>query len=59
MIDAVTRALEPSGLTGGVPGRDVAVLAAWAAGGLLLAARFFRRDPHRPRHARTARAVRT
>ena len=33
-------------------GRDLAVLAAWALGGLLLSVRFFRWDPHRPRHAR-------
>jgi hypothetical protein len=48
MIDAVTRALEP-GAT--IPGRDLAVLAAWAAGCLLLSVRFFQWDPHRPRHA--------
>ena len=51
MIDAVTRALEPSAT---VSGRDLAVLAAWAAGCLLLSVRFFRWDPHRPRHARKA-----
>ena len=38
-------------------GRDLAVLAAWALGGLLLSVRFFQWDPHRPRHARGAGAV--
>ena len=42
MIDAVTRALQPSA---GMSGRDLAVLAAWALGGLLLSVRFFRWDP--------------
>ena len=51
MIDAVTRALEPAA---SMSGRDLAVLAAWAVGGLLLSVRFFKWDPHRPRHARTA-----
>ena len=54
MIDAVTRALQPSA---GMSGRDLAVLAAWALGGLLLSVRFFRWDPSRPRHARTAGAA--
>ena len=56
MIDAVTRALEPSAAQSGpaLSGRDLAVLAAWAAGGLLLSVRFFQWDPHRPRHARKA-----
>jgi ABC-2 type transport system permease protein len=63
MIDAVTRALQSSagqsgaGLSGtGLSGRDLAVLAAWALGALLLSVRFFQWDPHRPRHARTAGA---
>jgi hypothetical protein len=51
MIDAVTRALGPAAA---LPGRDLAVLAAWAAGGLLLSVRFFAWDPRRPRHARAA-----
>ena len=54
MIDAVTRALQPSA---GMSGRDLAVLAAWALGGLLLSVRFFRWDPSRPRHARTTGAL--
>jgi ABC-2 type transport system permease protein len=53
MIDAVTRALQPSA---SLPGRDLAVLAAWALGGLVLSVRFFRWDSSRPRHARTAGA---
>ena len=54
MIDAVTRALQPSA---SMSGRDLAVLAAWAVGGLLLSVRFFRWDPTRPRHALTAGAA--
>jgi len=53
MIDAVNRALQHSP---GLPARDLAVLAAWALGGLLLSVRFFRWDPTRPRHARSAGA---
>ena len=58
MIDAVTRALEMgTGQPGlSLPGRDLAVLAAWAVGCLLLSVRFFRWDPTRPRHARAAGA---
>jgi ABC-2 type transport system permease protein len=51
MIDAVTRALEPAA---SMSGRDLAVLAAWAVGCLLLSVRFFKWNPHRPRHARAA-----
>ena len=53
MIDAVSRAL---GHSGQLPGRDLAVLAAWAFGCLLISVRFFRWDPHRPRHARSGGA---
>jgi ABC-2 type transport system permease protein len=58
MIDAVTRALEMGTGQPGLspPGRDLAVLAAWAVGCLLLSVRFFRWDPTRPRHARAAGA---
>jgi ABC-2 type transport system permease protein len=52
MIDAVARAL----LYGTLNGRDLAVLAAWAVGALAISVRFFRWDPHRPRHARAAGA---
>lgn len=47
VIDAVTQTLGP----GRIPGRDLAVLAAWAAAGLLLSVRFFRWTPHRPTHS--------
>ena len=59
MIDAVTRALQSSAGPSwpGPSGRDLAVLAAWALGGLLVSVRFFQWDPHRPRHARSAGAV--
>ena len=59
MIGAVNHALLRSAGQSGLalPGRDLAVLAAWAAGGLLLSVRFFWWDPHRPRHARSATAV--
>jgi ABC-2 type transport system permease protein len=53
MIGAVTRALTRAP----VDWRDLAVLAVWAVGGLLVAARFFQWDPHRPRHARITGAV--
>jgi ABC-2 type transport system permease protein len=56
-IDAVTRALAHTG--GGVPlmsGHDLAVLVGWTIGGLLISARFFQWDPHRPAHARVPRA---
>jgi ABC-2 type transport system permease protein len=53
MIDAVNSALQHSGA---LPGRDLAVLAAWALGGLLVSVRCFRWDPHRPRHARLTAA---
>jgi len=58
MIDALTRALEPAASGSGfvLPGRDLAVLATWAVGSLLLSVRFFQWDPHRPQHARSARA---
>ena len=58
MIDAVTqRAPAVRGPVGQAVRADLAVLAAWALGGLLLSVRFFRWDPHRPRHARAAGAV--
>jgi ABC-2 type transport system permease protein len=53
VIDAITRGLTHSG--GAVmPAHDLAVLAGWLAGGLLLSLLFFRWDPHRPGHARHA-----
>ena len=50
LIDADSHAmLHSSGPL--MPAHDLAVLAAWAAGGLLISMRFFAWDPHRPRHA--------
>jgi ABC-2 type transport system permease protein len=54
LIDAVAVALRGTA-AGPVPGRDLAVLGAWAAAGLLLSVRFFRWNPQRPSHARRAR----
>jgi ABC-2 type transport system permease protein len=57
LISALTQILQHggSGLVL-VPGRDLAVLAAWAALGLITSVRFFRWDPHRParRHRQPA-----
>jgi hypothetical protein len=44
-IDAVTRALHATGGTVSLPGHDLAVLAAWAAGALLASVRLFRWEP--------------
>lgn len=54
LIDAVTRVLEHSS---GAPvsAHDLAVLAGWAAGCLLVSLWFFQWDPHRPAHARHSR----
>jgi ABC-2 type transport system permease protein len=49
IVSSATSVLEHPGL---IPGRAVLVLAAWAAGGLLLSLRFFRWDPTRPAHAK-------
>ncbi|HTW03559.1 MAG TPA: ABC transporter permease [Streptosporangiaceae bacterium] len=61
MIDAATNSVRHGPGVPFIPGRDAAVLAAWAAGGLLVAIVTFRWEPHRPRgHAgtRPARAAR-
>jgi ABC-2 type transport system permease protein len=61
MIDAATNSVHHGPGVPFIPGRDAAVLAAWAAGGLLVAIVTFRWEPHRPRgHAgtRPARAAR-
>jgi ABC-2 type transport system permease protein len=50
LIDTVSRVLQ-HGSGALMSTHDVAVLAAWAVGGLLVSVRFFRWDPHRPRHA--------
>jgi ABC-2 type transport system permease protein len=52
VVQAVMHALQHAG--GGLPlmsVHDLAVLAGWGLGGLLLSARFFRWDPSRPGHA--------
>jgi ABC-2 type transport system permease protein len=54
MIDAATNSVHHGTRVPFIPGRDAAVLAAWAAGGLLVAILTFRWEPHRPRgHAGT------
>lgn len=54
MIDAAVNAVHHGPGVPFIPARDTAVLAAWAAGGLLAAMLTFRWEPHRPRaHART------
>ena len=50
VIDSITTVLTHSGTP--FSSRDLAVLAAWTAGCLLISLRFFRWDPSRPRHAR-------
>lgn len=53
VTDAITSVLRhtSSGLVP-IPPRDIVVLTAWAAAGLLISVRFFRWDPHRPSHGR-------
>jgi hypothetical protein len=53
VVDAASHALLHSGGTL-MPARDIAVLAGWLAGGLLLSLLFFRWDPYRPRRARAS-----
>ena len=54
MINAATNAVHHGPGVPFIPGRDVAILAGWAAGGLLVTVLTFRWDPHRPRgHAGT------
>jgi ABC-2 type transport system permease protein len=48
-VDAVTRALEVTGGGLSLPGRDLAVLAAWAVGGLLASVALFRWEPRATR----------
>ncbi len=60
MIDIATRALQHTG--GGmttIPARDLGVLVAWAAIGLLASVCFFRWDPHRTGHGRPAGKTRS
>ncbi len=49
LVDAISGLLRGGAL---LSGHDLAVLAAWTVGGLLISYRFFRWDPHRPAHAR-------
>jgi ABC-2 type transport system permease protein len=53
-IDAASRALQHSGAI--MSAHDLAVLAGWVVGGLLVSFRYFAWDPHRPGHARPAEA---
>ena len=55
-IDAASRALQYGTI---VSGHDLAVLAGWVAGGLLVSFRYFAWDPHRPGHAQAAQASTT
>ena len=53
LIDAVSEALRHT--TGGLaplPGRDLVILAAWGAAGLVVSVRFFCWNPQRPAHGR-------
>lgn len=57
MIDAALNSVHHGAGVPFIPGRDAAVLAAWAVGGLLVAILTFRWEPHRPRgHAGTRQA---
>ena len=53
-IDAASRALQHNGAI--MSAHDLAVLAGWVVGGLLVSFRYFAWDPHRPGHARPAEA---
>ena len=54
VIDAGSRALQHSGAI--MSAHDLAVLAAWVVGSLLLSFWFFPWDPHRPAHAKPTEA---
>jgi ABC-2 type transport system permease protein len=55
LIDAASRSLEHTG--GAIMSmHDLAVLAGWAVGGLLISVWSFQWDPHRPAHARVTEA---
>jgi ABC-2 type transport system permease protein len=53
VADAISQALVHHGGPL-IPPHDLAVLAGWLVGGLLLSLRFFRWDPSRPRHGRAS-----
>jgi ABC-2 type transport system permease protein len=61
-IDAASRALQYGSMlvwppsAAGRTGHDLAVLAGWLVGGLLVSFWYFTWDPHRPRHARPTEA---
>lgn len=48
LVDSLRHALQTGVAGPALPARDIAVMLAWAAGGLLLASLLFRWDPHRP-----------
>jgi ABC-2 type transport system permease protein len=56
MVDALTSSLRHRAGAPFLPGRDVAVLVAWAVAGLVAAGILFRWEPHRPTVKRPARA---
>jgi ABC-2 type transport system permease protein len=56
MIHALTSSLRHTTGTPLLPGRDVAVLVAWAVAGIVAAVALFRWEPHRPAVKRPARA---
>jgi ABC-2 type transport system permease protein len=56
LINAVTHALQTGTAGPALPARDIILMLAWSAGGLLLAILLFRWDPHRPSQHRAARA---
>jgi ABC-2 type transport system permease protein len=56
MVDALTGSLRHAAGAPFLPGRDVAVLVAWAVAGIVAAVILFRWEPHRPAVKRPARA---
>jgi ABC-2 type transport system permease protein len=58
LIDALTHAARHNPGNQILPAHDLIVLAAWAVGGLLVATRLFRWEPHRPTQRRAARPKR-
>jgi ABC-2 type transport system permease protein len=58
LINAISGAMQ-HGSGAVMSAHDLAVLAGWAVGGLLISVWFFAWDPHRPRHARRAGASTT
>ncbi len=56
MVDALTNSLRHAAGAPFLPGRDVAVLVAWAVAGIVAAVVLFRWEPHRPVAKRPPRA---